>query len=524
MRATTACLLIALAVLLAAVPAAAEEKLGTVHFPVACRDAVQPAFDRAVALLHSFWYGAAVKAFTAVGDADPGCAMAYWGVAMSWWYPLWEPPGPAALKHGSAAVEKAKAIGSKTDRERDYIAAIEAFYRDADRVDHRTRTLAYEAAMERVWRRYPGDREAAVFYALALDAAALPTDKTYARQLKAAEILEKVFAEQPQHPGVAHYLIHSYDYPPLASRGLAAARRYSTIAPSAAHALHMPSHIFTRLGLWEDSVRSNAESAAVARADGDVQGQLHALDYMVYGHLQGAQDERVRRLVEEARAFGRIEGESRGTAYAQAAIPARYALETRRWADAAALEPPATRYAFVTGVTYFARAVGAARSGAVAAARQEVERLQALRATLLQAKEGYWAEQVEIQRRAAAGWVARVEGKTEEAAALLRTAADLEDSTEKSPVTPGPVLPAREQLGDLLLELGQPSQALAEYEASLRREPNRFNGLAGAARAAELAGETAKARQLYGGLLALAGQADTERPALAHARAFVARP
>jgi hypothetical protein len=508
---------------LGAAPVAAQDKLGQVHFAVSCAPAVQKDFDRAVALLHSFWYSAAVMAFTAIGVADADCAMAHWGVAMSRWYPLWEPPSPAALKQGWDAVEKAKAIGGKTDRERDYIAAIEAFYKDADQLDHRTRALTYEAAMERVYQRYPDDREAAVFYALALNATALPTDKSYAKQLRAGEILEKVFAEQPQHPGVAHYIIHSYDYAPLANRALPAARRYAAIAPAAPHALHMPSHIFTRLGLWEDSARSNAESVAAAKPDGDTQGQLHALDYMAYAYLQVAQDAKARGVVDAARGFGRLERETGATAYAQAAIPARYALEKRQWAEATALEPPTTRYSHVVGITYFARAVGFARSGDVAGARKEVDRLQALREALVQAKQGYWSDQVEIQRRAAAGWVARAEGKNDEALGLLRAAADLEDSTEKHPVTPGPILPAREQLGDLLLELGQARPALEAYEASLRREPNRFNGLAGAARAAELAGDPAKARGLYERVVALGAQADTERAELAQARAFLGK-
>jgi tetratricopeptide (TPR) repeat protein len=504
-------------------PGQTQEKLGQVGFPVSCAPAVQKDFERAVALLHSFWYTAAVKAFTAVAEADPGCAMAYWGVAMSWWYPLWEPPSPNALKQGWAAVEKARTAGGGTDRERDYIVAIEAFYKDADKLDHRTRALAYEAAMERLYLRYPTDREAAVFYALALDATALPTDKTYARQLKAGAILEKVFVEQPEHPGVAHYLIHSYDYPPMATRALDASRRYAKIAPSSAHALHMPSHIFTRLGLWQESVQSNADSAMAAKPDGDAQGQLHAMDYMVYAYLQLGQDGKARGVVDAVRGFGRIERETGATAYAQAAVPARHALEKRRWAEAATLEPPETRYIHVTGITYFARAVGAARGGDLAAARRDVDRLQALREALVQAKQGYWADQVEVQRRAAAGWLARADGKNDEAVALLRAAADLEDSTEKHPVTPAPVLPAREMLGDLLLELGQARPALVEYEASLRREPNRFNGLHGAARAAELAGDTATAKQYYGQLVSLAAQADTDRPELARARAFLAK-
>ena len=501
------------------------DQLGTVHFATSCKAEVQPSFDRAVALLHSFWYGAAVKAFSELGSNDPGCAMAHWGVAMSLWYPLWEPPSAAALKQGGEAVQKAKAIGGKTDRERDYIGAIEAFYRDADKVDHRTRALAYEAAMERVYTKYPEDREAAIFYALALDATQLPTDKTYANALKAGQILEKVFAEQPNHPGVAHYIIHSYDYPPLSARALDAARRYAKIAPSAPHALHMPSHIFTRRGLWEESIQSNAGAVAAAKSDGDAQGQLHAMDYMVYAHLQLAQDGKAWRVVEETVTFGKIERETAATAYAQASIPARYVLELRRWPQAAALPVISRpeRYTHVEGITHFARALGAARTGDLPAARREVERLQALRDTLVQAKQGYWADQVEVQRRAAVGWLAWAEGKPEEAVALMRRAADLEDSTEKHPVTPASVLPAREQLGDLLAELKQPGLAVREYEASLQREPNRFNGLYGAAHTAELSGDVTKAKAFYAKVVELGSQADTGRPELAAARAFLAK-
>jgi tetratricopeptide (TPR) repeat protein len=505
--------------------AAVPEQLGTVHFATSCRPEVQASFDRAVALLHSFWYGAALTQFTAVAGADPGCAMAHWGVAMSLWYPLWEPPSAAALKQGADAVQKAKAIGGQTDRERDYITAIGAFYTDVDSRDHRSRALAYEAAMAQLSQTYPDDREGAVFYALALNATQLPTDKSYANVLKAGQILERVFAEQPNHPGVAHYLIHSYDYPPLGARALDAARRYAKIAPSAPHALHMPSHIFTRLGLWQESIQSNADSVRAAKPDGDAQGQLHAMDYMAYAHLQLVQDAKAKQVVDQAVAFGTIERETGATSYAQASIPARYVLERRRWRDAAALpvlERPA-RYPHVVGISYFARALGAARSGDPAGARREVEHLQVLREALVQAKQGYWADQVEIQRRAAAGWVARTEGRNEEAVAFLRSAADLEDSTEKHPVTPAPVLPARELLGDLLLELGQPGAALREYEASLQREPNRFNGLYGAGRAGELAGDVVKAQAFYTKVVALGAEADTERPELAAARAFMAK-
>jgi hypothetical protein len=500
------------------------EKLGQVHFPVSCSQEAQTQFDRAVALLHSFWYAEADKSFSTVTEIDPTCSMGYWGIAMSVWYPLWQPPSEAMLKKGWGAVEQAKAVGGKTEREQQYIAAIEMFYKDADTLDHRTRALAYEKAMEQLSQRYPEDREAAVFYALALNATVSPNDKTYAKQLKATEILERVFEEQPEHPGVAHYLIHSYDYPPLAGRGLVAARRYAKIAPSAPHALHMPSHIFTRLGLWQESVESNRGSAAAAKAHGSTFEQLHALDYLAYAYLQQAQDLAAQRVLDERNALAQDNLDNFASAYAFAAIPARYTLERRRWSEAANLEPHPSKVKYTEAMTYFARAIGTARGGDVTSARTNVERLQALQTGLVEAKQSYWAEQVDIQRRVAAAWLARAEGKNDEAVALMRAAADLEDSTEKHPVTPGPIFPAREMLGELLLELNDAAPAVKEFEASLQREPNRFNGIYGAARAAELSGDRDKARKYYGSLVTLAEQADSERPELTQAKAFLAQP
>jgi hypothetical protein len=516
--------------------AGASEHLGTVHFSISCNAAAQPQFDRAIALLHSFWYEEAVKAFTEVTQRDPRCAMGYWGIAMSLWYPLWYPPSQAALQQGSAAVAQAKATGAPTERERAYIAAIEAFYTDADTRDHRTRAVAYEQAMEQVHLRYPDDREATVFYALALDATAVPTDKTYANQLKAAELLEPVFAEQPNHPGVAHYLIHSYDYPPLASRALTAARSYAKIAPSAPHALHMPSHIFTRLGLWQESIHSNGASAAASQqyarqvgAAGTWPEQLHAMDYLVYAYLQGAQDRDAKRVVDELLEIQKAVPENMVAAYAFAAMPARYALERRRWTDAAALTRhpetfPWSQFRWAEAMTAFTRALGAARSGDTAHAQQEVDTLQSLHRALVDANQSYWADQVEIQRRAAAAWLAQAEGKPDEAVTLMRAAVELETSTDKLPVTPGPLVPARELFGELLLEEHQPAQALSEFETSLRTDTNRFNGWYGAARAAERSGDRAKAHTYYTHLVALCAQADTARPELVEAKAFLAKP
>ncbi len=499
------------------------EKLGHVHFPVSCTAEAQKQFDRAVALLHSFWYAEAAKAFTAVTETDPDCAMGYWGIGMSLWYPLWEPPSTATLKKGSDALEKAKASPSKTERERDYIAAIEAFYKDSHKLDHRTRALAYEKAMEQVYRRYPDDREAALFYALALNATAVPTDKTCENQRKAGEILERIFAKQPDHPGVAHYIIHSFDYPPLASRALSAARKYGQIAPSVPHALHMPSHIFTRLGLWQESIQSNRDAAAAAKEQGWVFEQLHAMDYLMYAFLQGAQDAEAKRVLHERNSFTKEMPENFASAYAFAAIPARYAIERRRWSEAAALEPRPSRIIYSEAITYFARAIGSARTGNVANARKDLETLQSLHGALIEAKQGYWADQVEIQRRAAAAWLAHAEGKRDEAISLMRAAADLEDSTEKHPVTPGSIVPARELLGDLLLELHEPAKALNEFEASLQASPSRFHGLYGAARSAELSGNQEKAKTYYAQLIAVCNHADSERPELQHAKIFLAK-
>jgi hypothetical protein len=534
-------LLVALSLLLAVPLAAAahdgpgtDTKLGSVRFPVSCAPAVQGDFERAVALLHSFWYEEALKAFTAITIADPACAMGYWGIAMSVYYPLWQPPSAAMLHQGSAAIEKTRGL-TVTPREKDYIAAIGTYYTDADTLDHRTRATAYEKAMAQVFARYPDDREAAIFYALALNATAAPTDKTYANQLKAGAILEKVYAEQPNHPGVAHYLIHSYDYPPLAARALPAARGYAKIAPSVPHAQHMPAHIFTRLGLWQESIDSNRASASAGQAyyarlgkDTVWDQTLHALDYVVYAYLQTGQDKQARAVLEELSAMPRAEPESFVAAYAYAAIPARLALEQRRWSEAAALGPASTafpwdRFAWGQAITAFARAIGAARSGDGAKARAEVQKLEGYRAALVAAKQPYWAEQVNIQQQAAAAWAARAEGKNDEAVTLMRAAAALEDSTEKHPVTPAPIVPARELLGELLLDLNQPAPALVEFEASAAREPNRLNGLLGAARAAELSGDMAKTKALYARVVALCDRADTERPELRHAKDVLAK-
>jgi tetratricopeptide (TPR) repeat protein len=506
---------------------AGHEKLGNVNFANTCSPAVQADLSRAMALLHSFWWGATVKAFNEVAQKDPSCGIAHWGVAMAVLEnPFGWPPTPKMLADGSAAVGRARAAGAKSQRELDYIAAIETFYKDHDKVEHRTRVVAYEKAMEQLAARYPQDREAAIFYALALNATAVATDKTYAQQLKAAGILEAVFREQPDHPGAAHYLIHSYDYPAIAEKGLVAARRYATIAPSAPHAQHMPSHIFTRRGYWEDSIRSNLASAAAADNDFD---RFHAWDYLAYGYLQLGQDRAARGVLDQILSVEKPNVVNFATAFALAAIPSRYVLERGQWADAASLAlRPAdfawSRFPQAEAILVFGRGLGAARAGNLAQARDDQARLAALRDGLLAAKVGYWADQVDIQRLVVAGWLARAEGRNDEAVQLVRAAADREDATEKHPVTPGSVVPAREALGDLLLDLGRPAEALREFEASQQKDPNRLRGYYGAARAAELAGDKAKARAQYGNVVTLTGKADTERPEVAQAKAYLAKP
>jgi len=504
--------------------AGTPERVGRVMFPVSCTAAAQKEFNRSVALLHSFYYSAAVQAFTRVTEIDPECAMGYWGVAMSWWYPLWYPPTQASLKEGKTAVDRARSAGAKTERERNYVEAIGAFYADFDKQDHPTRALAYESAMERLHERFPEDREAAAFYALAMQATIDPNDRSYAKQLKSAALLEALSAEQPDHPGLVHYIIHAYDYPGLADHALDAARRYGKIAPSVPHALHMPSHTFTYLGLWQEAVGADMASAATAKKSGDINSQLHSMDYLVYAYLQSGQEQLAKAVLNDLSSVG-LTGEEHTIAidYTLAAAPARYAIELRRWSDAAALTPRPSRFLATEAITRYARALGALHMGQTSMASVEIERLATLTNALLSAKQSYWAKQVEVQRQTASAWLAWAEGNGEQALIQMRAAADLEDSTYKHPVTPGQLAPARELLGDLLVELQRPAEALVEYEASLRVTLNRFNGVYGAARSAELAGDTATARSYYSQLLALCDGMSSARPELQRARLVLAR-
>jgi hypothetical protein len=500
-------------------PAASGEALGTVHFATSCTPAVAPRFDRAVALLHSFEFGESIRAFGEVSAADPTCAMAQWGIALS----RWSNPmaavtrTPAQLEPGRQAADSAARLGaSLSERERLYVAAVAKLYGDYEHVDQRSRVLAYERAMADLAARHPADTEAAIFHALALTASAPSTDKTYANQLKAGSVLESLWIRQPNHPGLAHYIIHTYDAPPLASRAAAAAKRYAAIAPSAAHALHMPSHTFTRIGQWDASVETNRRSMDVAMQSGSIAEALHAADYAEYAYLQQGRYGAARTLLDSlpilAARFdvNAITGAAPGSAgvFALAAIPARFALERRDWSAAAALRPTASPFPWTEAMAYFARSLGASHLGDTAGARAAVDSLSAIRERLTAAHEGYWAEQVAIQQLGARAWLDLAQHLPDSAVARMREAARREDATEKSAVTPGPLAPARELLGDMLMELERPSEALAEYRATLEKEPNRFRTLHGAMRASKSAGDRAAAKQYMSALEKLTAKAD----------------
>ncbi len=492
----------------------------------------QASFDHAMALLHSFEFGPAIDGFNETLKTDPGCAMAYWGIAVSRWTNPFAATirPPAQLQQGLQAITQARTAGPKTERERAYVEAAAKLYTDSETLDQRARVLAYEKAMAALAAAYPTDREASIFWALSLTASALPTDKTYANQLKAGAILEKLYPEQPNHPGITHYIIHSYDVPALADQAIDAARRYATIAPSAPHALHMPSHTFTRVGAWQDSIETNIASADAARRTGARAEELHAMDYMAYAYLQTGQDTATQGLLARLPGIADgfdptvVAGAAPGSAgvFALAAIPARWVLERRNWTEAARLEPKPSRFPYTEAMTHFARALGASHTNALAEARRSIEALQQIRDQLAKANEAYWAEQVAIQHAGAAAFLALAEGRRAEALAAMRAAAVREDATEKNAVTPGPIAPARELLGEMLLELKEPAQALTEFQATLKKEPNRFRALYGAARAASLAGDRTTARRYYGELLKVAARADTPgRAELREARAFM---
>ena len=499
----------------------ADQKLGKVHFATSCNETAQRRFDRAMRYQHSFWYAESKEIYQEAIKADPACGIAYWGIALSL---LGNPHGavPAPnLPLGLAAIEKAKAVGARTERERDYIDAISVMYVDYGKIPHQARVQSYLKKMEALAAKYPDDDEAQIFYAITLNVAASPSDKTYANQLKGAAILEPIWRRQPRHPGVAHYLIHLYDYPAIAAKGLPAALRYSTIAPNSPHAQHMPSHIFTRVGYWKESIAANLASVQTAKANGEGGEQLHGQDYLVYAYLQLAQDASARRVIGEIEAAS-SDPNSFGGAFSQAAAPARYMVERGDWKSAANLEVKPSKFPQVMAISHFARALGAARSGDPSAARADLARLADIRDALREAKSDYWAGQADVEAQVANAWVLYAEGKYDDALKAMSAAADAEDRTEKAPVTPGPLAPARELYGFMLLDRGMASEALAAFEASQAKEPNRFNGYAGAAKAAQALGEVAKAKANYEKLLALAAGSDSDRPMLAGARSFVA--
>ena len=496
-----------------------NEKLGTVHFATSCNPAAQKQFDHAVALLHSFQFNHAIDGFNATLKADSSCGMAFWGIALS----QWSNPFAAGLKAasqleaGRQAAERGLAIEAKTEREALYIKAVFKLYADFEKTQQRARLLAYRDAMADVAARYPQDHEASIFYALALAASEEPTDKSYASRLKAGAILEALFVKEPDHPGLAHYIIHTYDVPALAGRALLAAQRYSKIAPDAPHALHMPSHTFTRVGYWQDSIDGNLAAAAAARREAQTAEELHALDYQTYAYLQTAQDDGARRLVESlpevASRFNPkmvISGAAPPSAgyFALAAIPARYALERGDWKAAANLEVRETTVPYTEAMTYFARGLAAAHLGDSQTARASQDALARIHERLAQGNEPYWAQQVEIQRRAVTAWLALAEGHADDALREMRAAAELEDGTEKSAVTPGPLAPARELLGEMLLQMDQPGPALEQFEVTLKREPNRFRALYGAARAAHLKGDEVASDRYFRELLVVCERAD----------------
>jgi tetratricopeptide (TPR) repeat protein len=470
---------------------------------------------------HSFWYAESKEIYEEALKADPECAIAYWGIALSL---LNNPHGavPAPnLPLGLAAIDKAKLVGAKTERERDYIDALSVMYVDYDKIPHQARVQSYLKKMEALAAKYPDDDEAQIFYAITLNVAASPADKTYANQLKGAAILEPIWQRQPQHPGVAHYLIHLYDYPPIAAKGLPAALRYSKIAPNAPHAQHMPSHIFTRVGYWKESIAANLASVQAAKANHEGGDQLHGQDYLVYAYLQLAQDADARRVIDEIQAT-QPDPDSFGGVFSKAASPARYMVERGDWKGAASLDVKPSKFPQAMAISYFARALGAARSGDPSAAKAEIARLVEIRDGLREAKSDYWATQADVEAQVANAWVLYAEGKYDDALEAMRTAADAEDKTEKSPVTPGPLAPARELYGFMLLDRGMAKEALEAFEATKAKEPNRFNGYAGAAKAAQALGDTAKAKANYEKLLALASASGSDRPTLAAARSFVA--
>lgn len=508
-------------------------EFGFVNFDITGDEKTKKDFNLAMELLHSFEYDEAEKVFAKIIDRVPDCAMAYWGVAMSNFHPLWEPPTEAELEKGANAIKIAKSIGKKSARESAYIDAIGQYYQDWHNQDHHTRCLSFETSMDKLRTSYPEDKEASIFYALALDAASLPTDKTFTKQKKAGEILEDLYKKEPNHPGVIHYIIHTYDYPGLAELALPAARRYADVAPSSGHALHMPSHIFTRLGLWDECIQSNLKSvdaakcyAQSAKIPGHWDEELHGLDYLVYGYLQKGENALAEKEVEYLATIDKVYPVNFKVAYAFAAIPSRYLLENRKWKEAALLElnPQGFQwknFPWQEAIIHFTRLLGYAHTGDPGSL-SELSRLRQLQDTLQKQKDGYKAREVGIQIQAGEAWIRYASGNKTDAVRLMKQAADMEDSTGKHPVTPGEVLPARELLGDMLLDMGQGQDALIAYEAVLKKSPNRFNSLYGAGKAAQISGDKQKANFYYKQLSTIAGSLKSDRPELFEVKKYLA--
>jgi len=517
-----------------------ETQLGTVHFPISCAAAVQKPFARGVALLHSFWYEEAEKEFLDIAKDDPHCAMAHWGIAMSIWHQLWNEPDAAVIKRGFEESLKAETIQGPwldkappgitpiTRREFAYSRAIGAFYSNSKKLDHAARAQAYSDAMKKVYESYPDDHEAAVFYALSLLASEPHNDATFANRKQAAAILEKLFATEPDHPGVAHYLIHAYDKPQLAELGIPAARRYAQVAPAAPHALHMPSHIFARVGLWQDDINSNLASVAATRKTaamgmGGEGHQFHAMDFLVYAYLQSGREADAAKVIDEVKTIPKMPS-MYGDDYdpqtnALSAFPALYDLELRHWTDAAALQPVPGALDDDLVITHWARAIGAARSGDLAQAHKDLREIENLRQKALAEKKTDRAEGMQQDHQEAEAWILHAEGEDDKAVAILRTLADKNDKLGSEPEW----IPSREMLADLLLEAKRPQQALAEYQTDLKLNPNRFNGFYGAARAAEEAGKQSEANDFYALLVKICDGGSSTRPELSHARELLAK-
>ena len=510
----------------------ADKQFGTVQFDISCTKDVKNTFNLAMALLHSFEYDEAEKVFAKIIDQEPGCAMAYWGVAMCNYHPLWAPPGPAELAKGAKVIELAESLNRIPERESAYLQAIAVYYKDWDKVDQHTRCIRYEKAMEKLYTQYPGDREAAIFYALALDAAADPTDKTFANQKKAGAILNAIYPNEPGHPGIIHYIIHTYDYPGLAELALPAARKYASVAPASAHAQHMPSHIFTRLGLWDESISSNLTSTASAKCYAENAGlkghwdeELHGMDYLVYAYLQKGDDSLAKAQWDYLRTIREVYPANFKVAYAFAAIPARYVLENKKWKEAASLEIyptsfPWNKFPWEEAIIHFARLLGSVHTGLRDSAISELDKLKIIRDTLQRRGDMYKANQVDIQIMCSEAWILFKAGKYSNALEHMISAAEKEDATEKNPVTPGEVIPARELLADMLLEMGYKEKALTAYLEDLKTHPNRFNGLYGAGLSAEKCGDKKNAASYYHRLSEISS-VHSHRPELVAARLFL---